>query len=293
MNTQRWHCRYAPSLGALEDTPEKVWGTLPYLNSVWQKDDIDLHDAVVWFGLYGLKDFYSLWTHKGRKAVLWAGSDIRHFINGYWLDDIGQIRLEPEALAEWLNKNVENYVENGVEAEALRTFGIESKIVPSFLGDVSKFNIEFVPDQVRPRVYASVSGDNFELYGWDTIERIAGKCIGVDFFLYGNIKLYESKHSNVFVRGRVPKEVMNEEIKSMQCGLRVLEFDGFSEILAKSVLWGQYPISRIGYPYIDSFTNDEELIVLVNKLCEKTSPNTKARDYYVHNLNRYPWNSNV
>lgn len=280
----KWQCRYAPSLGALEDTPEKVWGTVTYLS-------MDATTPSVWFGLYGLKDFYSLWTHRGMKAVLWAGSDIRHFINGYWLDDHGQIRLEPEALAEWISKNVESYVENGVEAEALRVFGIESKIVPSFLGDVSKFDVEFIPDSVRPRVYASVSGNDFGLYGWDIIERIADKC-DVDFYLYGNTVPYESKHSNVFIRGRVTKEVMNEEIKAMQCGLRVLEFDGFSEVLAKSVLWGQYPISRIGYPHIDSFTSDEELIKLLNKLREKTTPNLKAREYYTQYLNNYPWNEN-
>ena len=82
---------------------------------------------------------------------------------------------------------------------------------------------------------------------------------------------------------------MNEEIKTMQAGLRVLEFDGFSEILAKSVLWAQYPISRIGYPHIDSYTSNDELVYLINDLKNKTSPNTKARDYYLKTLNQYPW----
>lgn len=282
----RWRCRYAPSLGDLEDSPVNIWGTWGY------HEEEDASRPTVWFGLYGLNDFYSLWSHRGRKAILWAGSDIRHFINGYWLDDTGQIRLEPEALAQWIQANVESYVENGVEAEALRVFGIESKIVPSFLGRVQDYKVEFVPDTDRPRVYASVSGNDFALYGWDIIESIAARC-DVDFYLYGNSVPWESKHSNVFVRGRVPKEVMNEEIKTMQCGLRVLEFDGFSEILAKSVLWGQYPISRIGYPHIDSFTNPDELVKLLNNLRTKTTPNTIAREYYLKNLNQYPWASNV
>src|SRR5689334_12368419 len=114
--TTKWQCRYAPSLGALEGTPEEVWGTLPYLSE---------DEPTVFFGVYGLPDFYTLWRHQGRKAILWAGSDIRHFINGYWLNDEGSIKLEPMALAEWINKNCESYVENGVEAEALRTLGIE------------------------------------------------------------------------------------------------------------------------------------------------------------------------
>jgi hypothetical protein len=274
----RWQCRYAPSLGALEDTPDHIWNTKPYL---------DEYQPTVFMGLYGLNDFITLWRHKGPKAVLWCGSDIRHFIAGYWLDDEGRIKIEPEALAQWLNLNVDNYVENGVEAEALRVLGIQSNIVPSFLGNTALYELSYVPNP-RPQVYASVSGNDFALYGWEQIEMIADRC-NVDFHLYGNSVPWESRHSNVFVHGRIPKEQMNEEIKSMQCGLRVLDFDGFSEITAKSVLWGQYPISRIGYPHIDSYTSSEELIQLLNRLETKTAPNIKARDYYLKRLNQYPW----
>lgn len=279
---QKWQCRYAPSLGALEDTPDNVWGTKPYL---------DEFQPTVFMGLYGFKDFQALWNHKGRKAIFWCGSDIKHFLNGYWLDEIGQIRLEPEPLARWINENCENYVENGVEHEALMDAGIESKIVPSFLGKVEDYKIEYQWAS-RPKVYASVSGNNFAMYGWEHIELIAHRC-DVDFYLYGNTIPWESKHSNVFVMGRVPKEQMNEEIKGMQCGLRTLEFDGFSEVLAKSVLWGQHPISCIGYPHIDSFTTNDELVSLLNRLVEKTEPNTTARDYYLKNLNQYPWRKNA
>lgn len=280
---QNWQCRYAPSLGALEDTPFKVWGTEEFVEGT--------EKPAVFFGVYGLPDFYTLWRHRGRKAILWAGSDIRHFVNGYWLDDKGSIRIDPQALAEWINKNCESYVENGAEHEALMVYGIESKVVPSFMGNVNDFPISFQASE-RPRVYASVSGNDFSLYGWDVIENIADKC-DVDFFLYGNTVPWSTRHSNVFVRGRIPKEQMNNEIKSMQCGLRVLEFDGFSEVLAKSVLWGQYPISRIGYPYIQSYKSNDELIKLLNELKYKKTPNLVAREYYLKNLNKYPWNSHV
>lgn len=287
---EQWRCAIATSLGGgFDGTPHKVWGTRePGMYVVGQENN------VVYFGLYGLPDFYRLWRDDNmvkRRAVLWAGSDIRHFVNGYWLDKTGQIRIDPEPLAEWLNKNVENYVENGVEHEMLMTFGIESKIVPSFLGDVLDYHLDYVRDPIRPRIYASVSSNNFELYGWDVIERIADKC-DVDFYLYGNTIPYESKHGNVYVRGRVPMEQMNIEIRDMACGFRPLEVDGFSEITAKSVLWGQYPITRIGYPYIDSYNTDEELIKLFNNLKTKVEPNVKARDYYIKNLNKYPWNIN-
>lgn len=276
-----WKCRYAPSLGALESTPEEIWGTEEY--------EMDLDEPTIFFGLYGLPDFYTLWRHRGKKAILWAGSDIKHFINGYWLDNEGRIRIDPQALAEWINKNCESYVENGVEHEALMVYNIESKILPSYLGKLEK-GLSYTPSE-RPAVYMSVSGDNFEMYGWNTIEQIADKC-EVDFYLYGNTIPFETKHSNVFVRGRIPKEKMNEEIKNMQAGLRTLEFDGFSEILAKSILWGQHPISYIAYPHIDSYKSVDELIKLLNNLKNKSMPNLLGREYYIKNLNNYPWNEN-
>lgn len=273
--------RIARSLGELEGTHQDVWGTKEYTSDTL---------ATVFMGLYGLPDFYSLWRHRGGKAILWCGTDIQHFINGYFLDEGGFIKIEPESFAQWINKYCLSYVENGVEHEALMVMGIESKIIPSFMGQIKDYQVSYTYN-TRPKVYLSVSGDNFAMYGWELIEKIANHC-NVDFYLYGNTTEWKSKHSNVFVRGRVPKEVMNAEIKHMQCGLRPLEFDGFSEVLAKSVLWGQYPISYISYPHIDSYRTNEELISLLNKLVEKTEPNRKAREYYLANLNRYPWNEN-
>lgn len=287
MISNKWKCRYAPSLGLLENSPEQTWGTEVYFD-----DPMDrfLHDPVVFFGVYGFPDFYKVWRHKGRKAILWAGSDINHFLNGYWLDKEGKIRLDPTPMAEWINKNCENYVENGVEHEALITLGIESKIIPSFLGHTMNYPMSY-EHNTRPKVYLSVSGDNFDMYGWPIIEEIADKC-NVDFYLFGNMKPWSTKHHNVFVLGRMTKEEMNDQIQHMQCGLRLNEFDGFSEVLAKSVLWGQHPISRIGYPHIDSFKTKEELIQLLNNLVNKTTPNIEGREYYKKYLNAYPWNEN-
>lgn len=292
-----WFCRVAPSLGGgFAGTPGEVWGTeeYEYMSGFLYGEPVKHprdDKPTVFFGLYGFPDFYSLWRHKGRKAIFWAGSDITHFINGYWLEPDGSIKMEPQRLAEWINKNCESYVENELEHEELMVMGIESKIVPSFLGNVDDYKIEYTHNE-RPQVYLSVSSDNFEMYGWTLIEEIADRC-NVDFHLYGNKGEWVSKHHNVFVHGRVPQEVMNEQVKSMQCGLRTLEHDGFSEILCKSILWGQYPISYIGYPHIDSFKTKEELVQLLNNLVNKQGANIKAREYYLANLNKFPWNKNV
>ena len=276
-------CKIAPSLGELEGNANDVWGTSNYDN---QNSD------TVFFGLYGLNDFHSVWRHKGKKYILWAGSDIVHFMNGYWLDEMGSIRVSCEPLAQWLEENAESWVENEVQKGMLEEVGVTARVNQSFMGNVKDYPVSFTPNP-RPQVYVSVSGDNFDMYGWNTIEHIADQC-DVDFHLYGNRGKWESKHSNVFVHGRVPKEVMNEEVKHMQCGLRLCMPDGFSEILAKSVLWGQWPItwSSYKYPHILGANGQKELIRLLNSIKYKTQPNLLGRDHYIKNLNEYPWKTN-
>lgn len=274
--------RWAPSLGwGFDGTPETAWGI--------EKWEGDPDDTVVFCGLYGLPDFYSLWQHKGKKYVWWCGSDVTHFINGYWLEEGGGIRLDPTPLAEWINKNCENWCENEVEKRALEEVGIHAQVCPSFLGDVNKYDITFTPS-TRPQVYVSSSEGWEDMYGWNIIEKIADRC-DVDFHLYGS-NSWKSAQSNVIVHGRVPKEQMNEEIKQMQCGLRLnVDMDGFSEITAKSVLWGQYPIVAESYGYIGllGFSNIDDLVRKLNSLKYKTKPNP-AREYYQVTLNNYPWN---
>lgn len=269
-------CRIAPSLGAFEHTPDEIWGTTPYVSE---------EEPTVFFGLYGLNDFHALWRHKGKKWILWAGSDIRHFVNGYWLDEKGEIRFDPKPMAEWIQKNCESYVENEIEQEELAKMGVYAKVVPSFLGYPDEYPVSYTYKE-RPSLYASVSGNDFSLYGWHLIEGIAPLFPGVDFHLYGNSIPWETNNKNVIVHGRVPAEEMNREIQTMQGGIRPVMFDGFSEILAKSLLWGQWPVSFIRYPHVIDL--DE-----IGDLLEKKEPNTEGRAYYVKHLNQYPWNIHV
>lgn len=282
----QYACRWAPTLGELEASHEKVWGTKTY------DPETDIARPTVFFGLYGLPDFYALWRHQGEKHILWAGTDILHFTNGYWLDKRGEIRIKPKPLAAWIAAHCTSWVENRAEAKALRKLGIKANVCPSFLGDANAFGVCYRSSD-NPKAYLSVSGDNFEMYGWDIVERIAGDLPWMEFHLYGNTKDWKTKHPNVIVHGRVPKEQMNTEIKDMQIGLRLTTFDGFSEILAKAVLMGQYAIGKVKHPRIPSFVNDMDLIVKLNAIRHKTGPNLKAREWYRKNLNAYPWNMYV
>lgn len=257
---QSWQCRMSPTLGSLEDTPQNIWGTDDYT------DDIR---PTVFFGIYGLPDFYTLWRHKGERHILWAGSDIRHFDNGFWLDTEGKIRLMVFPLANWINEYCTSWVENEVERNLLKEWGIESKIVPSFLGDVKKFTPQIIDP--KKRYYSSVSGNDFDLYGWAKINEIALKNPDTEYYLYGNTVEWNAP-SNVIVRGRVPKEQMNEECRTMTGAIRMVKFEGASEIIVKSVLWGQKPISLISYPFLESENPREELLKIINK---------------------YPWNTRI
>lgn len=268
------YCRWAPSLGELEDTAENVWGTLPYHEEA-------TNYPTVFFGLYGLPDFFALWQHRGKKWILWTGSDIRHFKNGYWLEDKGSIRIEPPQFAKWISRNCESWVENQVEYDALKEMGIESQICPSFLGDVTKFEVSYRWSD-RSKLYTSVSGEEFKLYGWDKIPKLARQNPDIEFHLYGSSSYKPAMGiPNVFFHGRVPKEQMNQEIKNMQGALRLTEFEGFSEILAKSILMGQWPVSLIEYPHMLSVKEISEI---------KKEPNIEGRNYYLKVLNQFPWN---
>jgi hypothetical protein len=273
---KEWQCRWSPTLGNLEDTHQNTWGTKEYKY---------LEKPTVFMGVYSYRDFLDIWSHANRSldkpCILWCGGDILRLTKtGYWLHDTDIMRLDSHILAKWINANCDNYVENQVEYDALRGFGIESKIVPSFLGNVNDYDISFKPGN---KVYASVSGDNFEQYGWYKIENMAKENPDIEFHLYGNQSGWNTKNKNVIVHGRVDKSIMNAEIKEMQGGLRLLEFDGFSEILAKSVLWGQYPISEIEYPHMLKPGQIREIL-------DKKTPNFKGRNHYLEVLNKYPWN---
>lgn len=273
---------WAPSLGELEGNHQIAWGTEDYHSR---------YEPTVFFGLYDLRDYIALWRHKGKAWILWAGSDILNFKNGFVFND-GKLKLLSQLFRgnKWvfpILEKAEHWVENEKEKEVLESLGIRvSGVCPSFMGQVN-LPLLFISNKPT-KVFVSASGNRTEEYGFGIVERIAKEVPFIEFHLYGSP--WETKQENIIVHGRISKEAMNEQISKMQAGLRLNEFDGFSEVLAKAVLTGKYAIGKVKHPQIPTFDNDLELILELNKIYHKEEPNLEARNWYVENLNSYPWN---
>ena len=291
-------CKWASSLGELEGTHQEAWGTTEYKSR---------SEPTVFMGMYDLRDYIALWRHKGKAWVLWCGFDIGNIRSNFVFND-GKLKwlsylFANEGFKDFLIKHVlnkaEHWVENEAEAWQLKDIGLKvSGICPSFMGKIKDYKVSFKPGN---NVYLSANPGREEEYGWGLIEMIACALPQIEFHLVGSEwTQYRQKLKNVHVYKRMPKEVMNKMIRKMQCGLRLNKHDGFSEITAKSVLWGQYPITYLYHPKIDQYTKDDcgqpyciqglnNLIKLLKKIPKKRKANLKARKYYQRTINKYPW----
>ena len=237
----------------------------------------DKNEEVLFFGMYHKKDYKRLLNHKGFAYIFWCGSDILNLSKApLWY----RFLLKRKQTVHWC--------ENDVEAKVLlKFFNKRINVCPSYVGDIPE--VSFKPSQ-NPQVWLSCRPERKKEYGIGLVEEISKEVPEVTFHVYGikNIYFYYAFH-NIIYHGNVSEQQFNEEIKNYQAGLRLNEFDGFSEVLAKSILMGQYPISRIGYRFISSFVNKEELVQLLRNLKNYTEPNYAGRAYYLATLNKFPW----
>ncbi len=242
-----------------------------------------LFKPTLFFGMYHFGDYKRFILHRGKKYIIWAGSDI----------------LNLNKWNNWIFKlfKARHYCENEIEYRKLLHNGIVATIKPLFLGSVDDFLISY-QHLDRPEVWLCMHPGREEEYGLDIIFEIAKSCPEITFNIYGlpyqtipkkytkvqREQQFSSQGCNIVNHGVIPEQQFNEEIKSYQCGLRLNEFDGFSEVVAKSILLGQYPISRIKYDYIDTFSTLEDLIKLLKQLKYKKKPNIEARNYWYNQL---------
>lgn len=262
----QYRLRVSSSIAPFREKAEKTWKVKRY---EWPRD---IFKPIVFFGMYHFLDYFRYIFHLGPKSILWAGGDLTNLIN----------RPLP-----WykLFRRADNYVENNLERKELDMYCIRAKVVPSFLEDEKDFPVSFQSTEFS-HVYLSLRPGRENEYGLDIIKRIAPKTPKIIYDIYGQGGL---SYNNIVFHGNVPNKQFNEEIKNYHCGLRPNEHDGFSEITAKSILMGQYPITRIKNTGIPSYETEEDLIKLLNSIPEMKKPNLDGRDFYLDTFNKFPW----
>ena len=224
--------RVSSSISNFKERIEKKYGYLPW--RIFPKKG----GRTIFFGMYHIGDYLRYIFTFGNKTVFWMGSDI--------------LKLTP--LKAWLVRNAEHRCENNVEDEALLQFGIDAIVQPVFFGDPTKFRPEFRQDgSKKVHAYLSAHKGREEEYGVFKVIAKAKDLPSVVFHIYGIEDNCDcNKPKNVIFHGKVSEEQFNKEIQNYHIALRFNEFDGFSDILAKSALLGQYQYSAIKYPHMFS-----------------------------------------
>lgn len=242
----------------------------------------DRYVPVVFFGMYHIGDYLRFLWHRGEKTVYWLGGDI--------------INLSKTRALVFRFIKARHLCENEPQRKRLEDCGIEAEVRPVIFDDPD-IGVSFKPSK-NPHVYLNAHPDSKQAYGVDIVEVIAHKLPEFTFHIYGIKKGFHQawydngrlmnrdyvSQPNVIYHGLVSNEQFNQEIRNYQAGLRLNEYDGFSEILAKSVLMGQYPISRIKYPHIENYTSTEDLIHKLQLIKNKLKPNHEAREYWMKQL---------
>lgn len=282
--------RISSSVEGFKHRVQDTWGLDEWLG--WN----DENQNVLFFGLYTKNDYDTFLRHKGKKTIFWCGSDIQNLLGNY--DSRRILKLFPET---------EHWCENEVEAENLRRVGVEAKVCPSFLDDTDNYSLSYKHSKT-PHIFLCGHDKREDEYGVDLVKRIAPRLPDTIFHIYGinpNSSYFSTildplnksvvidvDYPNILYHGKIPEEQFNNEITKYQCGLRPNEHDGFSEVTAKCVLNGGYPITRIKYPNIWNYQTDDELVELIAKLKYMTAPNIEVRSYYLKTINQFPFNQN-
>lgn len=236
-----WTGVYSSSISNFHEKLDKRLG----IERKWR-----MFSPVIFIGLYHWGDYIKYLFHFGEKKVFWCGSDILNLSK-----NTGWSLLLPMKIAT-------HYCENGVEKYELYRNGIwNAMMIPMIFDDPEKYQICFEPSDT-PKVFMTTHIGRHTEYGVEMAIRAAQKAgVTLDYF-----------HST-------PEDEFNEKIKGYQASIRLNNFDGFAESTAKSILLGQYPITLIKYPNLDSFLNEEQLVILLKDLKNKRVPNPYSEQW--------------
>lgn len=231
-----------------------------------------LTEPNVFIGLYDWRDFIQLSRSSGKSYVYWCGGDIK--------------RLNKKKAWLLLKIEADHYCDNEVVRNELAAWGIDAKVVMTFLGDPTQYDA-FDKFDNAIHVYSVVRKHKEEEYGLPVIIEMSETFKDYAFHIYG---LEGEDTDNLIYHGIVSEEMFDSDTKRFNCCLRPNEFDGFSDAVCKNVLQGGYPITRICYPHIDCYDGDrDKLVQLLRGLKKKKKLNNKVRKWYLENLNDFPF----
>lgn len=234
----------------------------------------NIFKPIIFFGVYNLIDFLKLFFHRGKRIVFWCGSDLRDL---NWWKKILIKNMKARHVCETMDG----------ELDVLLSLRKVVEVLPQFFGDIGEFQPCFKPSKT-PHVFMNCHVGREKEYGLSTVQLIAEELPEFTFHVYG-IPFFDSAFTfffqkNIVFHGKVSEKQFNEEIRYYQAGLRLNKFDGNSDIVMKSVLLGQYPITYLNYDQIDSAKSAEDLIEKLRELKKKKAANP-ASDYWRERLN--------
>ena len=264
--------RCSPSVINFQDKVEKIWNL-----KRWEGVDDEDKD-VLFFGLYTLFDYDAFWySDLKKRSIFWCGSDIINTLGN--IEFQRRLKLYPET---------QHYCETQEEYDNLKSIGIESKIIPSFLEDINDFPMTYQISET-PHIWMCAHPAREVEYGVDTFLRMARKFPDYTFHIYGIYDwIEEEQPKNVLYHGQVPNDQLNQEIRKYQGSFRGNEHEGFSEVPIKTILLGGYPITKMKFEKMWNYQTDEELEEHLKKLKGLLKPN-EAYQYWRNKLNKFPW----
>jgi len=277
--------RTSSSIAPFQVKAEKALGLERY---DWRTDGY--YTPVVFLGLYHKGDYDSFLRPRIKRYVLWSGGDIQNFKRGYlYGDGKGLWKSKVASLFNWQKKIVkaeaEHFSENEDQKDTLYSLGIKNSVVVAFWGNQSDFQVSFQPDKTL-KAYICGHPGREEEYGFRIAERIAKKLSDIEFHFYG---ANARPGPNIINHGILPEEQFNKEIRNYHCFLRFNSHDGFSDALSKSILMGQYPITKIQHPNIWHYNTENQIIHLLKRVQKTNKPNIEARNHYLKQFNNYPF----
>lgn len=206
--------------------------------------------------------------HRGKRTIFWCGGDILALKKSLWRYIIPRLKAR-------------HICEHSVEESVLRDLGIKAEIHPMIFDVPIVKNSYIAQDKIH--VYMCVHLGREKEYGIDTVERLSTikELEGYIFHIYGIMK---EDTRNIRYHGKVSPEKFAYDIEHYHCGLRLNEFEGLSEVTARSVLLAQYPISRMYFPNITYAPDFPSLVKELVGLKNKTKPNLIGQKYWTDKL---------